>query len=41
MLREQVDDLALALVSPLRADDDGAWHRRIVPVGSAGWLTTI
>ena len=25
-LREQVDDLALALVAPLRADDDGRWH---------------
>ncbi len=25
-LREQVDDLALALVTPLRADDDGRWH---------------
>ena len=26
-LREQVDDLALAFVSPLRADDDGRRHR--------------
>ena len=25
-LREQVDDLALALVAPLRADDDGRRH---------------
>src|SRR5262249_3079924 len=25
-LREQVDDLALALVAPRRADDDGRWH---------------
>ena len=29
-LREQVDDLALALVSPLRADDDGRGHRAAV-----------
>ena len=26
LLRKQVDDLALALVTPLRADDDGRWH---------------
>ena len=26
VLREQVDDLALAFVAPLRADDDGRWH---------------
>ena len=25
-LREQVDDLSLALVAPLRPDDDGRWH---------------
>src|SRR3972149_4342537 len=29
---EQVDDLALALVAPLRPDDDGRGHGRIVPV---------
>ena len=28
VLREQVDDLALALVAPLGADDDGAGHAR-------------
>ena len=28
VLREQVDDLALAFVSPLRPDDDGRWHLR-------------
>ena len=28
VLREQVDDLALAFVSPLRADDDGRKHAR-------------
>ena len=27
-LREEVDDLALPLVPPLRADDDGGWHAR-------------
>ena len=26
LLREQVDDLALALVAPLRTDDDGGRH---------------
>ena len=26
MLRKQVDDLALALVAPLCADDNGRWH---------------
>jgi hypothetical protein len=26
VLRQQVDDLALALVSPLSADDYGRWH---------------
>ena len=26
ILGEQVDDLALALVAPLRADHDGRWH---------------
>jgi hypothetical protein len=26
MLGQQVDDLPLALVSPLRPDDDGSWH---------------
>ena len=26
LLGEQVDDLALALVAPLGADDHGAWH---------------
>ena len=30
-LREQVDDLALALVSPLSADDDGRGHERSLP----------
>src|SRR5207244_9316382 len=31
MLGEQVDDLALPLISPLRADDDRGWHDRSVP----------
>src|SRR5439155_27347854 len=35
-LREQVDDLALALVSPLRADDHGRGHGRSLPVADAG-----
>jgi len=30
-LRQQVDDLALALVSPLRADDDGRGHAPSLP----------
>ena len=33
VLREQVDDLALAFVAPLRADDDGRGHER----DSARW----
>src|SRR2546425_432873 len=33
VLREQIDDLALPFVSPLRADDDSRWH---VPNLSAG-----
>ena len=28
VLREQVDDLSLPLVAPLRADDHGGWHAR-------------
>ncbi len=35
VLGEQVDDLALALVSPLRAHDDRGWHDRSVPRPSA------
>ena len=30
-LREQIDDLALALVSPLRSDDDGRRHGGSLP----------
>ena len=36
VLREQVDDLALALVAPLRADDHGRRHDRSVPEPPAG-----
>ena len=35
VLRQQVDDLALALVTPLRPDDDGRWHGRSVPYAAA------
>ena len=34
VLREQVDDLALAFVSPLRADDDCRWHLRKCRAGA-------
>src|SRR5581483_7151509 len=34
--RQQVDDLALALVPPLRADDDGAWHGVSMTRGPSG-----
>ena len=36
VLGEQVDDLALALVAPLRADDDGRRHARSVPIRRPG-----
>src|SRR6185503_14415072 len=42
LLGEQVDDLALAFVAPLRADHDGRGHRRRVArpsVGESGKVT--
>src|SRR5581483_2986860 len=36
LLGEQVDDLALALVTPLRPDDDGRGHARSLPAATAG-----
>ena len=38
VLGEQVDDLALAFVPPLRADDDGGRHGRQYAAGSRGRL---
>ena len=36
VLRQQVDDLALALVAPLRPDDDGRWHSWSLPQAAVG-----